>query len=209
MTQIWYTSDTHFGHKFVAGLRGFRSPERHDAMITRRWNKRVQPGDTVWVLGDAALGKREDSLRVFAGLNGTKHLVWGNHDNCFPRHQNSWKQHPLYLKYFESVQGHAEHRINGRQIMLSHFPYSTDYPEGSDPRYMPYRLRDEGIFLLHGHLHSSEKITSDHEVHVGLDAWEFYPVPQYRILQIILELEIKKGSTADVRPQAPEPASAQ
>lgn len=198
MTQRFYTSDVHAGHQFVAGTRGFASSEEHDREVARRWNKRVRPEDDVWVLGDVALGKRVETLKIFDQMNGTKYLVWGNHDNGFPGHVNSWKQHRMYLEYFAAVAEFAVHKIGEHRVMLSHFPYTADHT-GEPPRYMEYRLRDEGRFLLHGHLHSKEKITSQREVHVGLDAWDLYPVPQHEILGIIRKLA---GEQQDVTREA-------
>lgn len=204
MSQAFYTSDVHAGHEFVARTRGFTSAKEHDEEIVRRWNKIVSPDDIVWVAGDAALGKRSETLEVFSDLNGRKQLIWGNHDSCFPGHANSWKFHALYLQYFETVQGYSEHRFGGRRVMVSHFPYHADHTGA--PRYRAHRLRDEGQYLIHGHMHSKQKITSDHEIHVGLEAWDLCPVPQWKVLQLIAELEANRGSGADGSPQVQEPA---
>lgn len=191
----------HFGHEHVAGLRGFSSAAEHDEEIARRWNEAVRPEDTVWVPGDVALGKRTETLKIFSRLNGVKHLIWGNHDNCHPHHRNAWKYHKMYLEYFETIQAFAEHRIAGQRVMISHFPYSGDHT-GSE-RELQYRLRDEGRFLLHGHLHRPERITSPREIHVGLDAWDLKPVTQHVISTIIMQqLELEKEGTGNAPPEA-------
>lgn len=170
---VWFTSDPHFGHTYVAGLRGFDSTAEHDAHLTLQWMQRVQPGDEVWVLGDLAASSPAHALNVIEHLPGRKHLIAGNHDRCHPMHRQAHKFQRLYLEVFASVAPFARRRINGTEVLLSHFPYAVDREE---PRYMQYRLRDEGAWLLHGHLHASERVTSRREIHVGVDAWDLAPV---------------------------------
>ncbi len=171
---VWFTSDLHLGHRLVAQLRGFDSPEEHDAAILDAWAKRVGKNDQVWVLGDIAVSNPVKALEQIAELTGIKHLIAGNHDSCHPMHRDSHKWQPRYLTTFASVQAFARRRVNGKPVMLSHFPYTVD--RGIEIRYPGYRLTDCGVPLLHGHTHLTERITSDHEIHVGLDAWSLRPV---------------------------------
>lgn len=170
---VWFTSDLHFGHRFVSELRGFESIEDHDDAIVSNWRARVRRDDVVFVLGDIAVSSPEGALSLMHWLPGKKHLIAGNHDGCHPLHRDSYKWQLKYLKAFDSVQAFARRRINGQDVLLSHFPYSADRGEA---RYTQYRLADEGLWLLHGHTHSHEKWTSPREIHVGLDAWNLAPV---------------------------------
>lgn len=56
MTQIWLTSDTHFGHERVFGLRGFATLKEHDDALRSSWARQVAAGDEVWILSDFSLG---------------------------------------------------------------------------------------------------------------------------------------------------------
>lgn len=173
--KIWFTSDAHLGHKFVAELRGFASVEEHDAVLLDNWAKAVGPDDQVWVLGDLALARWLEALDTLQKLPGHKHLIPGNHDKCHGMYRDSTKYLPIYLEAFESVQLFARRRINGHSVMLSHLPFSLD--RGLEPRYVEYRLRDCGSKLLHGHTHAKSQISEDgREVHVGVDAHSFAPV---------------------------------
>jgi len=173
--RVWFTADTHFSHELVAGLRGFDSAEEHDRHVVEVWNSMIEDGDVVWHLGDVSIS---GSLRRWtpwvAHLNGTRHLIAGNHDGCHPMHRNSHKMQADYLMHFDSVQTMARRRIEGREVLLSHFPYDGDHTE--DQRMTQYRLRNQGVPLLHGHTHSAEKVTfapgSTRQVHVGWDAWK-------------------------------------
>lgn len=170
----WFTSDLHFGHRMVAGLRGFDTPEKHDQHLMDQWRERVHKNDQVWVLGDLAVSSPFRALEIIDSLPGRKHLIAGNHDRCHPMHRDSHKWQPKYLTAFESVQAFARRRVSGAGItLLSHFPYSKDRHEA---RYMQYRLRDEGAWLLHGHTHQADQRREGREIHVGVDAWGFAPV---------------------------------
>lgn len=192
---VLFTSDLHLGHAKVAAKRGFMSSAEHDLEVSRRWASVVRPDDDVYVLGDATGNASRVSLdwafQVLAALPGRKHLVWGNHDGGHPMHRDAHKFVRRYLEVFESVNSAARRRIYGREVLLSHFPYERDRDE---VRHTQWRLRDEGLPLLHGHTHGDERLTVTDswtgtrgprrarianrvEVHVGLDAWDLTPVP--------------------------------
>lgn len=170
---VWFTSDLHFGHRLVADKRGFASTEEHDATLAAAWSADVRPTDHVWVLGDLAVSSPIRALEIIADLPGIKHLVAGNHDKCHPMHRDSHNWQGRYLASFASVQSFARRKIDGEDVLLSHFPYEVDREE---PRHVQYRLRNHGEWLLHGHLHAPERRTSEREIHVGVDAWGLGPV---------------------------------
>lgn len=180
---VWFTSDLHLGHRFVAGLRGFATSADHDERIADEWASAVRKEDTVWVLGDLALGGLDAALALVASLPGRKHLVAGNHDACHPMHRRAHVAQRRYLAAFDSVQAFARRRVNGVEVLLSHFPYAEDHAEA--PRYSQYRLRDKGRWLLHGHTHSDHITTGPREVHVGVDAWNLRPVPESALSGLI------------------------
>lgn len=186
---VYFTSDLHLGHERVAGIRGFDSTGAHDAAIAERWRATIANNDDVWILGDIAASSPFHSLAILKTLPGRKHLVYGNHDRGHPMNRDAHKWHAHYLGAFASVASAARRRIYGREVLLSHFPYERDRDEA---RYMQWRLRDEGLPLLHGHTHGEERLTHipvldrigpyanglrwRTEVHVGLDAWDLTPV---------------------------------
>lgn len=174
MPEIWFTADLHFGHELVAGHRGFRTAEElpdvaaHDLAIIDMWEDLVSPRDQVWVLGDLDVGQPKKSLPRLKVLPGTKHLIPGNHDRCHPARRRSHAYQRGYLEVFDSVQLAARRKMAGRNVLMSHFPYTADREE---MRYPQWRLPDCGDFLLHGHTHSSDWWTGPREINVGLDAW--------------------------------------
>lgn len=180
----WFTSDTHFRHAMVAELRGFATAGEHDEAIIANWNDWVDPGDTVWHLGD--VGMSRGFLPLVDRLHGTIHLITGNHDAVWPGHRDSHKRQREWLGHFASVQAFARRKIAGRHVLLSHFPYEGDHT--AEDRHEQYRLRDEGLWLLHGHTHWQHIQWHDgRQVHVGLDAWDLRPLALSDLERVITE----------------------
>ena len=184
--RVWFTSDPHFGHRFVAGLRGFTGPDEHDAALMANFTSVVREGDQVWWLGDLAMSNPKRALTLISGLRGTHHLIAGNHDRCHPSHRDSHKHLRAYLDVFASVQPFARRRINGEEVLLSHFPYANE-PDADrgEVRDTQYRLANEGRWLLHGHTHMADQRVHGRQIHVGLDAWDLRPVPLTVIERLI------------------------
>lgn len=188
---VWFTADLHVGHQRVVELRGFADTVEHDLRIAANWIKTVDVDDQVWVLGDLALSQWTRALAMVRSLPGDKHLILGNHDRGHPMHRDGHKHQGPYLETFTSVQTMARRRIPGTRdsMMLSHFPYSGDHTEGE--RYTQYRLRDEGLPLLHGHTHMRGKVTRSElntpQIHVGLDAWDLTPVSLEEVVALLAQ----------------------
>lgn len=181
---IFYTSDLHFGHLNILKWRTWAATiEEHNRTLIERWNETVGPEDEVIVLGDLVLGDRETNLPILGQLNGSIQLIPGNHDHVHPMHGqrklDRWG--PNYAPWV-SVQPPV---VRLPEWDLCHFPEDGDHTE--EERYTGHRPeRTPGRWLLHGHVHDLWKI--DHErrrVNVGVDVWDFAPVPEERLLAIV------------------------
>ena len=83
MPKTFFTSDTHFNHANVIKYcaRPFASLEAMNREMITRWNAVVGPEDTVYHLGDFAMGKSSEWPGFLRQLNGArKILIRGNHD---------------------------------------------------------------------------------------------------------------------------------
>jgi len=185
MKRYW-TSDIHFGHLNIIKYcdRPFGDPEDMNAQIIERWNEVVQPDDAVMVLGDVALGKIRETLPLVGKLNGTKYLVPGNHDRCWPGHKGftTWND-----KYLEAgfarilpVQEVAHIGPKRTEVLICHFPYHGDSHE--DDRYTEWRPKDFGMPLLHGHVHDTW-LHNANQFNVGLDVHDYRPVAEDEIAE--------------------------
>ena len=74
----WIIVDTHFFHENIG--RYCDRPDGWQDLIVANWNRLISPGETVFHLGDLALGKREQAEALVPTLNGTIYLMRGNHD---------------------------------------------------------------------------------------------------------------------------------
>lgn len=153
MGRLWFTSDTHFGHAGILYHRPFDTLKEMHQTIIGRWNELVRPSDEVWHLGDFAWNKA-DFAEFRQQLNGSIHLVRGNHD---PRSAR------LLEGLFASV--HSAHylRTAGKRIYLHHYACRT------------WRSSVRGSWHLYGHSHGHIP-DYGRSTDVGVDAWDFRPV---------------------------------
>lgn len=180
-----YTSDLHFNHDYVARTRGFDTAAEHDLALILEINSHVTKRDHLWILGDVFMGSITEGLKQVAKLNGVKHLVIGNHDAPFPDKRRAHTATKRFLEVFESVQLHAQHRIGDQRVLLSHLPYEGDHADRPD-RHTQWRLRDEGLPLLHGHVHDEWKY-SGNMFNVGVD-YRIKPYSQDEVAEWLGEL---------------------
>ena len=191
MMQHYYTADLHLRHEKVAKIRGFDSVLEHDRAIVKSLIVTLKPEDHLWVLGDVSGGKDEiAALYILRSVVDTcsaqLHLISGNHDSIHPMHRRSELAHFKFRSTFSSIDSMGTFRHDRDKVLLSHFPYAGD--RGED-RYPEYRLRDTGKPIVHGHTHSSEKVSySDKgslQICVSLDAWGLKPAPKHELVKLI------------------------
>lgn len=208
--QTHFTSDPHWGHvnKNKSGViefcdRPFKDMDDMMHQIRERWNKVVKPEDQVICVGDMFfyLSKAE-AKEYMDSLNGRKILVRGNHDRK-PREMNAMG--------FDFVCEELKLLIGNERVTVCHFPFRipiwkhTWYkfknkflkPLGFKhtwvDKYYKRRPKDEGQFLIHGHTHNKDQVRG-RAIHVGMDAWDFTPVPLGQIGNIISEVRRKEGN---------------
>lgn len=196
MSRTLVTSDDHFGHERIIPLcnRPFVDVDEMDAALIDNWNRAVAPDDTVWVLGDFALGDRSRGLSYLPRLHGTKILVSGNHDTCWGGQKNGWRHQRTYLDAgFAAVLDYSTLSLPGprrgaphRRVVLSHFPYAGDSHD--QDRYGQFRPRDTGGWVVHGHVHGSYTVRN-RGVNVGVDVWDYTPVEDVTIARLIDAVE--------------------
>lgn len=192
----YFTSDTHFSHKNIIHLgdgRPFKDIEEHNEMIVRNFNSVLTPDDTLIHLGDVALGPWPDGLSyVKRLLAGNKILVPGNHDRVSSVEKPARRERflPDYLEAFDVVwpevaSGWIDEKHN---VQLSHYPYTGESLAGRPDRYTELRPVNDGRVLIHGHTHANDVVSFDNDtlmISVGVDAWDFHPVSEHAISEII------------------------
>lgn len=149
MSEIWFISDTHFGHNAILHhcKRPYSSIQNHDIALLYEITKTVKPKDKVFCLGDF-IWKRREIADYFRVLPGKWTLVPGNHDENFRNE----------LKKFCKVEERLVHfKYNKQLFILCHYPLET------------WRNCMHGSIHLHGHSHGSLKTRRKNRFDVGWD----------------------------------------
>lgn len=197
---IFFTSDHHFGHERILELgagRPFQNIGHHNTILMNNWLEVVKPEDTVYVMGDIAMGNFEQTIKLFASLTGEKFLIPGNHDKIFSGTNNA-KRIERFTPFYEEV-GFTilpentsimlQTSYGEQKVLLSHFPYTGDSHSPID-RYRENRYLDEGLPIIHGHTHSRDILhVNPREYHIGVDAHDYYPVHENKIIQWLEQLK--------------------
>ena len=185
-TNIFFTSDTHFGHKNVLmfgtdtrqiildsklhnklhqyweakKLDRSIEPEQEileywkllviemNERIVANWNSQVTENDVVYILGDFSFMSDEQTYKLLQRLNGTKHLIIGNHDKFL--------RNVLCRKQFETISDYKEVYINDTLVCMFHYPIYE------------WKNMHRGSFHLYGHTHGSVDVEGK-ALDVGVD----------------------------------------
>jgi calcineurin-like phosphoesterase family protein len=152
---VWFTSDTHFGHKRIIELAKRPFPigavEEMDERLIRNWNDVVDINDDVYHLGDFSFKKPS---RYISRLNGRVHLIYGNHDD---------KEELKKCLQFASQGDYLEITVEGIKIVLFHYAMRVWNKSG------------HGSLHFYGHSHGN--LPGDNQsCDVGVDSWNQYPV---------------------------------
>ncbi len=148
MKQRFLIADPHFGHHNIVKftdkngnlIRPWTNLDEMQEDMVQRWNETVDPGDTVYLLGDVCMTRK--SLPILGRLNGRKVLIKGNHD--------IWGLKD-YTPYFADIRG----VVKMGDYYLTHIPLH----EAS----LPMEKWCKGN--IHGHLHARRVLMNDGSIH--------------------------------------------
>ena len=162
---IFFISDTHFGDAGVLDDRPFSSVAEMDSALIANWNMQVSFGDTVYHLGDFCHRETGDAAPYLDRLNGTVHLVRGNHDDRLVRDSGG---------LFASVDTMLEEHWNGRSFVLFHYPM-RDWPNAI-----------RGACQLFGHVHGAlDRTPLGKSLDVGVASHDYAPVSLARVEELL------------------------
>lgn len=152
---LWFVSDPHFYHKKLVRscpehferFRNYDTVEEMNIDIITQWNKFISPNDIVVFLGDFGLNipvnEIEDIfINTMNGLNGKKLYIKGNHDKLIV------KKNPE-LHWFDGI----AFDYKNRHYICQHYDFNEV------PIMEPVIIPDKENVLVHGHTHSSAKIS--------------------------------------------------
>lgn len=166
MSEVFFTSDLHFGHNNIIMYekRPFENVREMNEALIKNWNNTVQKEDTVFCLGDVSFRGNEETKELVSRLQGNKVLIMGNHD----------KERGIAFWYEAGFKEVYKYPILYKDyIMLSHEPpkYTNSF--------MPY-------FWMYGHVHGSEmyKTITRESACVCVERWDYKPVSLSKISEL-------------------------
>lgn len=105
MSKTFFTSDLHFNHDNILKYtsRPWSTVSEMNEALIENWNNTVSAGDTVYVIGDFAMGDRSKVPDFLSRLNGEITLIYGNHDpKKTLEHFKNWVDR-LVLRMYDDV----------------------------------------------------------------------------------------------------------
>lgn len=137
-SELYFTSDTHFGHKAMVERFGrpFADVDEMDEALIERWNAVVPAkGAHVFHLGDVSFRNSERTAAILIRLHGTKYLVKGNHDRLSG----------ALTTPFQWVKDYYELKVEdtGQRLVMCHYAFRV------------WNRAHYGAWNLHGHSHGN------------------------------------------------------
>jgi len=180
---IWFSADTHFGHKNIIGATGrpFKNIDEMDATLIANHNALVKPDDEWYFLGDFALCPAQRAVEILEQLNGIKYCVQGNHHTVM--------HNKKVASYFEWIRDYHTLKVKdidapfGRQlIVLCHFPI------------LVWNEMHLGSWMLHGHCHHTlnfDLYNTQPILDVGVDGYNYKPICYEQVKAIMSTYTLK------------------
>jgi calcineurin-like phosphoesterase family protein len=170
---IFFTADTHFGHKNIIRYcnRPFETAHEMNEVLIENWNKVVNQTDTVYHLGDVAILRPEKTREVLNRLNGKIYLISGNHEKS--------SHHTICSSRFEWIKDYHYLQLNGGiQIALFHYAMRT------------WLKQHWGAWHLYGHSHGNlPPLEGTFAMDIGVDSCNYTPIS----LKAVTDEMIKRG----------------
>lgn len=200
METIWFTADLHHGHPKIVDIcnrpvflseeqknsipiekRSAKFPEyrrllsiaHNEWLVKEVINRWIGKKDSLYILGDVSMAKRQDAEKFIDRLNGNKYLIEGNHDKNL-KNTTRFAQHTIRKDFSYSRFGINIH------IVLDHYPM------------LSWNRKVHGSWQLYGHVHGRLK-NFGHSFDVGIDNPELHeitggyhrPINLYEVVHIM------------------------
>lgn len=167
-TNIFFTSDLHFGHSailnFCPCFRNYRNTDEMDRGLIDMWNSTVGVNDEVYNLGDYSFHKDiERTITISKKLKGKHTLILGNHDSKIrdnvDRLLTEVKDDGNRL--FENIYHYHEKSVRYKdeklKLIMFHYPI------------LEWNSGHRGSIHLYGHVHDNLSDLKGRALNVGYD----------------------------------------
>lgn len=168
MSKQWVVADWHFGHENIIRYcsRPWTDVNKMDADLVKLHNSVVSPEDTVYVIGDVTLKTSErlgQIRRILQKMNGTKHLIFGNHD--------AWHWERYLDAGFQSCHTYLEISQDGPTV-----PRGTLLTKPVSLCHDPAWAQDKSKLWICGHVHNNDFGPKSHIAIVSVELTEYKPI---------------------------------
>lgn len=168
---IFFTADTHFCHNNIIKYcnRPFSSIEEMNEVLIKRWNKIVEPNDTIYHLGDFGFAKPDILEKIVKRLNGKIHLILGNHDKNLKGKTDLFESiREINKIYISDLTLNTKKKRQG--IILCHYAMKV------------WDRSHYGYWHLYGHSHGTLKYDPNSlSMDVGVDCHNYAPISYEKI----------------------------
>ncbi len=184
MQNIYFTSDTHWGHKNIvksiskwadkSGCRNFDSIEEHDSTIIENINLLVKKDDILYHLGDWSFGETENIKKYRNQIKCKNiHLVLGNHDKYIRPIDSPFRGCFSSVNDIMNITTRMEKDFLKTKFFLSHYGHRV-WPNSH-----------HNSIHLYGHSHGTLPRWG-RSMDVGIDCNNFYP---FHLDEILFEMK--------------------
>lgn len=184
MSEIWFTSDTHFTHgnlmKYYSHRAAFADEEEMAEGMVKLWNERIRPKDIVYHCGDFGGKDAQKDARLACRLNGRLHFLPGNHDKKILKERKFQVKCSVIYDY-----SYAEISINRQKIVLCHFPI------------WEWNGIHRGTWHIHGHVHGKPTGIPGKIMDVGADGNGLVPYHFDEVIRHMNERPIRYHHSPD------------
>ena len=162
---VYFTADWHLSHENIIRYcnRPFSDVTEMNETLIRNWNSVVNPGDTIYHLGDFGFFKTPNEFEnVIHQLNGNKVLIYGNHDKQI-------KTNKKLQKLFNSCHSILETKVKlddeKFDLVLCHFAMRV------------WNKSHRGAIHCYGHSHGTlQDDPNSLSMDVGVDCHKYTPI---------------------------------
>ena len=205
---IWFTSDSHFGHtnicrgvskwntgneeEFIKATRNFPDLETMNEHIVENINNCVGENDWLIHLGDFSFGGIEN-IEVFRSQIKCKNivLILGHHDHHIQNNKENVRKHFTHVAHYEELDVTLEAKTGTgkHKFVLCHYPIVS------------WNNMPRGAFMLHGHQHlkGDSRFGEGRRMDVGMcGSPEFRPYHIDEVLDLLSGRDSRERHSRDV-----------
>lgn len=192
---IWFTSDTHFGHKnIVKGTsewdltgthqrtRDFATLEEHNYNLVKSINAVVKSEDILYHLGDWSFGGHSN-IKTFRDQLACQeiHLIFGNHDQHIEPIDSPYRSLFASCSHVKQISMHVDGKygvVGKQKFFLSHYSHRV------------WNQSHHGVIHLYGHSHATLPGLG-RSMDVGVDTNNLFPYHLDEIMTIMSKIPVK------------------